>query len=31
MEGIIKNEYEFDFWFSEILTSTDSLLFPGVF
>lgn len=31
MEGIIKNEYEFDFWFSDILTLIDLLLFPGVF
>lgn len=31
LEGIIKNEDEFDFWFSDILTLMDLLLFPGVF
>lgn len=31
MEGIIKNECEFGFWFSDILTLTVFLLFPGVF
>lgn len=30
-EGIVKNEHEFDFWFSDILTLIDLLLFPGVF
>lgn len=31
IEGIIKNECEFGFWFSDILTLTVFLLFPGVF
>lgn len=31
MEGIIKNNYESDFWFSDILTLIDLHLFRVVF